>query len=78
MNSLAVESKSREEAEVQLHFSFSQLNTYLICPQKYNFQYVIGLNWETKPVALPFGKETRAGTEKRAGAYRQGTDGLRV
>jgi len=48
--------KSREETEVQLHFSYSQLNTYLICPMKYYFQYVVGVDWETKPVALIFGK----------------------
>jgi len=48
--------KPREETEVQLHFSYSQLNTYLICPMKYYFQYVVGVDWETKPVALIFGK----------------------
>ena len=48
--------KTRKETEVQLHFSYSQLNTYLICPMKFYFQYVVGVDWETKPVALIFGK----------------------
>jgi len=63
MTSLAVESKSREEGEVQLHFSFSQLNTYLICPMKYAHNYIYGTPWETKPVALPFGKAIHKSAE---------------
>jgi len=63
MTSLAVESKPREEAEVQLHFSYSQLNTYLICPMKYAHNYIYGTPWETKPVALPFGKAIHKSAE---------------
>jgi hypothetical protein len=37
-------------------FSYSQLNTCLICPMKFKFQYFVGLDWETKPASLPFGK----------------------
>jgi len=61
--SLLNESKPREETEAQLHFSYSQLNTYLICPMKYANQYVIGLDWETKPVALPFGRAIHKSAE---------------
>jgi len=46
----------RGEMEGQLHFSYSQLSTYLICPAKYGHQYVFGTPPETKPIALPFGK----------------------
>ena len=53
----------RGEFENQLHFSFSQLNTYLICPAKYGHSYVWGTPWETKPVALPFGKAIHRGAE---------------
>jgi len=53
----------RGEFENQLHFSFSQLNTYLICPAKYGHSYVWGTPWETKPVALPFGKAIHKAAE---------------
>jgi len=55
--------KPREETEVQLHFSYSQLNTYIICPMKYYFQYVVGVGWETKPAALIFGKAIHKAAE---------------
>lgn len=55
--------KPREETEVELHFSYSQLNTYLICPMKYYFQYVVGVDWETKPVALISGKAIHKAAE---------------
>jgi len=51
-----VKQQPREEIETQLHFSYSQLNTYLICPGKYGHQYVWATPYETKPVALIFGK----------------------
>jgi len=60
-----VKPKTKERSEVHLHFSFSQLNTYLICPMKYAHQYVWGTPWETIPVALPFGK----GIHKAAETY---------
>jgi len=53
----------RGEFENQLHFSFSQLNTYLICPAKYGHSYVWGTPWETKPVAFPFGKAIHRAAE---------------
>jgi len=54
---------SKEDLETHLHFSFSQLNTYLICPMKYAHQYVRGTPWQTKPVALPFGKAIHRSSE---------------
>jgi CRISPR/Cas system-associated exonuclease Cas4 (RecB family) len=58
-----VKSVSREDFENQLHFSYSQLSTYLICPAKYAHQYVFGTPPETKPVALPFGKAIHKAAE---------------
>jgi putative RecB family exonuclease len=51
------------EMEARLHFSYSQLSTFLICPMKYAHQYVWGTEPETKPVALPFGKATHKAAE---------------
>jgi len=53
----------REEMETHLHFSFSQLNTYLLCPMKFGHTYVWGTPPETKPIALPFGKAIHKGAE---------------
>jgi putative RecB family exonuclease len=53
----------RGEMEAQLHFSYSQLSTFLICPMKYAHQYVWGTPPETKPVALPFGKAIHKAAE---------------
>jgi len=53
----------RGEMEGQLHFSYSQLSTYLICPAKYGHQYVFGTPPETKPVALPFGRAIHKAAE---------------
>ncbi len=47
----------------ELHFSYSQLKTYLMCPQKYKYQYVIGAEWEKKPAALAFGKAVHKAVE---------------
>jgi putative RecB family exonuclease len=52
-----------EQKEAHLHFSFSQLNTYLMCPMKYSHSYLWGTPWETKPIALPFGKGIHKGAE---------------
>ena len=53
----------RGEMESQLHFSYSQLSTFLICPAKYGHQYVFGTPPETKPVALSFGKAIHKAAE---------------
>lgn len=39
-----------------LHISFTQLDTYLQCPRRYKYQYVIGAEWEHIPAAIPLGK----------------------
>ena len=38
-----------------LRVSKSQIQTYLICPRKFYFQYVMGAMPEFLPVSLPFG-----------------------
>ncbi len=46
----------REDFERYIHISYSQLKTYLTCPQKYEFQYVRGIPWEFVPEYFPFGR----------------------
>jgi putative RecB family exonuclease len=58
-----VKSESRADFEGQLHFSYSQLSTFLICPMKYAHQYVWGTPWESKPIALPFGRAVHKSAE---------------
>jgi len=58
-----VKPQPRQEREVQLHFSYSQLNTYIICPAKYAHQYVFGTPYETRPAALIFGKAIHKAAE---------------
>jgi len=58
-----IQPQPREERETHLHFSYSQLSTFLICPMKYAHNYVWGTPWETKPVALPFGKAVHKAAE---------------
>jgi len=53
----------REDFSAQLHISYSQLNTYLICPMKYAHNYVWGTPWESKPAALCFGKAIHKAAE---------------
>ena len=61
---LTIVKQSKErQTELHLHFSYSQLSTYLICPMKYAHQYVWATPWETKPVALPFGKSIHKAVE---------------
>ena len=38
------------------HFSITQLQTYLLCPQSYRFAYVERREWEFQPASLLFGK----------------------
>jgi putative RecB family exonuclease len=56
-----------EEPQQQLHISYSQLRTYLTCPQRYLYQYVQGVEWERRSAALPFGKAIHKSVE---GFYR--------
>jgi CRISPR/Cas system-associated exonuclease Cas4 (RecB family) len=53
----------RGEMEGQLHFSYSQLSTFILCGMKYAHQYVWGTQPETKPVALPFGRAIHKAAE---------------
>ena len=55
--------RNNEDPETRLHFSYSQLNTYLICPMKYAHNYVWGTPWESRPVALCFGKAIHKAAE---------------
>ena len=43
-----------------LRISKSQIQTYLICPRKFWFQYVIGALPEFVPASLPFGRALHA------------------
>jgi putative RecB family exonuclease len=58
-----VKPAEREQREAHLHFSFSQLSTYLLCPMKFGHTYVWGTPPETKPIALPFGKAIHKAAE---------------
>jgi putative RecB family exonuclease len=46
------------------HISYSQINTYLICPQKYKYQYIHKLEWPFIPAALTFGSAIHSALEK--------------
>src|SRR6185436_5015011 len=43
-----------------LRISKSQIQTYLICPRKFYFQYVMGAAPEFVPASLPFGSALHA------------------
>jgi CRISPR/Cas system-associated exonuclease Cas4 (RecB family) len=43
-----------------LRISKSQIQTYLICPRKFWFQYVVGAMPEFLPASLPFGRALHA------------------
>jgi len=58
-----VKPQSRKQIQAELHISYSQLNTYLICPMKYAHSYVYGTPWETKPSALAFGSAIHKSAE---------------
>lgn len=58
-----VKPQSREQFASGLHISYSQLNTYLICPMKYAHNYVYGTLWERKPAALALGSAVHKSAE---------------
>jgi len=58
-----VQQEPHREEQRQLHFSYSQLSTYLLCPAKYGHQYVFGTPYETKPAALISGKAIHKAAE---------------
>ena len=45
------------------HVSYSQLTNFLICPQRYRYQYVLEAEWERKSAALPFGSAMHRAVE---------------
>jgi CRISPR/Cas system-associated exonuclease Cas4 (RecB family) len=47
--------KTLHDYRQELHTSKSQIKTFLMCPQKYAYQYVMGKEWERKSAALCFG-----------------------
>jgi CRISPR/Cas system-associated exonuclease Cas4 (RecB family) len=51
-----VKPRPREETKSSIHFSYSQLGTFLLCPMKYAHHYVWATPWEIKPIALVCGK----------------------
>jgi len=44
------------EDKARSHISYSQIQTYLICPQKYYYNYILRVPVEMEPEALVFGK----------------------
>ena len=36
--------------------SYTELDTYLTCPRRYKYRYVLGLDWESLPAAMTFGR----------------------
>ena len=44
------------EFDNHLHISHSQLDTFLNCPRKYHYQYILRAPWEHLPIALAFGR----------------------
>src|SRR6266516_1662325 len=46
----------RKDWSPVLHISKSHLATYLQCPRRFWFQYVVGQPWEFVPAAVAFGK----------------------
>lgn len=45
-----------EETKKELHISHTQLRTYMTCPRRYRYQYVMALKWEKVSSGLIFGK----------------------
>src|SRR5437773_10761054 len=43
-----------------LRISKSHIQTYLICPRKFYFQYVVAIPWEFVPATLPYGSALHA------------------
>src|SRR5437870_10283153 len=55
-----------------LRISKSHIQTYLICPRKFYFQYVVALPWEFVPASLPFGSALHAAVAFFYRMYRDG------
>jgi putative RecB family exonuclease len=52
-----------EQVHKRLHISYSQVRTFLICPQKYSYQYILGAEWERKSAALALGSAVHKAVE---------------
>ena len=63
MSIQVLETVGEERATVQLHVSYSQVYTYLLCPMKYAHNYVFGTLQEHKPVPLIFGRAIHKAAE---------------
>jgi len=48
--------ENRQEDKARTHVSYSQIQTYMICPQKYYYNYILQVPVEAEPEALVFGK----------------------
>ena len=53
-----------QQIKETLHVSYSQLRSFLICPMKYFYGYVLGLEWESVPSALVLGSATHRAIEE--------------
>lgn len=60
---VALEQSQKEVVMEQPHISYSRLRTYLTCPQRYGFHYVLSAEWEKKSAALPFGSAVHKAVE---------------
>src|SRR2546428_13244872 len=54
------ENTNTKDWAATLRTSKSHIQTYLICPRKFYFQYVVALPWEFVPASLPFGSALHA------------------
>ncbi len=59
-----IKTTPRGDMDVELHISYSQLNTFLTCSFKYAHRYVWGTKPETKPMALVFGRAIHRAVEE--------------
>lgn len=66
-----IKTTPRGEMDVELHISYSQLNTFLTCSFKYAHRYVWGTPPESRPAALLLGLATHRAVETY---YRQFQD----
>jgi CRISPR/Cas system-associated exonuclease Cas4 (RecB family) len=55
-----------------LRFSKTNMQTFLMCPRKFYFQYVTGMPWEFVPASLPFGKALHQAVASYYLALKQG------
>lgn len=51
----SVSKSTNEQIREGLHISYSQISTYMLCSQKFKFQYVMGMQPAFISSALPFG-----------------------